>query len=92
MWEVSQITLTYFYCCAGGEKHNRLYSPIRSVTPNLAGKVGVRMCLFPRIPAPKINTLGLHSHEWQGVHPGVATYRIKRFEEKLKVIDRMYSP
>jgi hypothetical protein len=83
MWEVSQNTLIYLYGCAGGDKHNRLYSPIRSVTPNLAGKVGVRMGLFPRIPALKIDTFGLHRHEWQEVYPGVATYRIKRFEEKL---------
>jgi hypothetical protein len=42
MWEVSQYTLTDLYWCAGGESPNRLYSPIRSVTPNLAGKVGNR--------------------------------------------------
>ncbi|KAJ5287583.1 hypothetical protein N7478_003269 [Penicillium angulare] len=62
---------------------SRCGNPVKSVTPVLAGKLVMKMGLFPRIPAPEFETFALYRHEWQGLHPGVDQYKIKAFGEKL---------
>ncbi|KAL2827632.1 Mss4-like protein [Aspergillus cavernicola] len=58
-------------------------NPIKSVTPLIEGKVVLKMGIFPRIPAPEIETFGLHRHDWQGLHPGMSQYKIKALGEML---------
>lgn len=62
---------------------SRRYSPIKSVTPMYAGKVVVKMGMFPRIPEPEFETFGDHRHHWQGKHDDVTQYKIKAGGEKL---------
>ncbi|KAL1304022.1 hypothetical protein AAFC00_000463 [Neodothiora populina] len=68
--------LSRFFCGTCG-------NPIKSVVPRLSGKVIVKMGMFPRIPAPELESFGLHRHPWQGTHEGVTQYKIKMGEEKL---------
>jgi len=60
-----------------------MYSPIKSITPNLPGKVVLKMGIFPRIPAPEAETFALHRHDWEAFHEGVDAYKIKIGGEKL---------
>ncbi|KAL2219289.1 Mss4-like protein [Thermoascus aurantiacus ATCC 26904] len=58
-------------------------NPIKSITPNLPGKVVLKMGIFPRIPAPEAETFALHRHDWEAFHEGVDAYKIKIGGEKL---------
>ena len=53
------------------------------MTPLYAGKVVVKMGIFPRIPEPEFETFGIHRHAWQGNHSGVTQFKIKLNGEKL---------
>ena len=59
-------------------------SPVKSVTPLYAGKVVVKLGMFPRIPQPEAESFALHRHEWQGKHEGVDQYKIKLFADKME--------
>ena len=59
-------------------------SPIKSVTPAYAGKVVIKMGMFPRIPEPEYETFGDHRHHWQGHHPDMTKYKIKAKEAVLE--------
>ncbi|GAB7347434.1 hypothetical protein MBLNU459_g4353t1 [Dothideomycetes sp. NU459] len=68
--------LSRFFCGTCG-------NPIKSVTPLYAGKVVIKMGMFPRIPDPEFETFGDHRHPWQGKHDDVVQFKVRMGGEKL---------
>ena len=58
-------------------------SPIKSESPAMGEMVVLKTGMFPRIPAPESEAFGAHRQEWEGWHPEVTVFKIKRGEEKL---------
>ena len=46
--------------------------------------VVLKLGMFPRMPAPESEAFGDHRQTWEGWHPGVTVYKIKRGAEKLE--------
>jgi len=58
-------------------------SPIKSVTPNLPGRIIVKMGMFPRIPRSEMENFADHRQDWQGKHNGLAQYRLVIYGDKV---------
>ncbi|KAF2111008.1 Mss4-like protein [Lophiotrema nucula] len=79
------------YETGSGKKVERVFcardgNPIMSVPEIYPGKVVLKMGIFPRIPAPEMETFSDHRHAWQGEHDGLIQYATvrggKKFGEK----------
>lgn len=53
----------------------RKYSPICSIAEAYPGRIVLKMGIFPRIPAPEMESFAEHRHDWQGKHDGMRQHK-----------------
>ncbi|KAI8631701.1 Mss4-like protein [Xylariaceae sp. FL1651] len=58
-------------------------NPIKAESPLMPGKVILKMGIFPRIPAPEIESFVLHRHPWEVDMEETIKYKIARGGEML---------
>lgn len=73
----------YIYPCLK-EKNLTIFSPIKSESENLPGKVILKMGVFPRIPVPEMEGFDLHRHPWEPLCEGTVRYKLVRGGEAIE--------
>lgn len=58
-------------------------SPIKSVTPNYAGKTVLKLGIFPKIPHPEWESFASQRQEWMKPLDGAIQYKTKSGGEKM---------
>ncbi|KAI0190509.1 Mss4-like protein [Xylaria flabelliformis] len=59
-------------------------NPIKSVASQSPEKVILKMGIFPRIPAPEMESFVMHRHPWEADFEGTVKYKLARGGEKLE--------
>ena len=66
------------------DRFNLNGSPIKSVTPNYAGKTVLKLGIFPKIPIPEWESFASQRQEWYQPLEGTIQYKTKSGGEKME--------